>query len=339
MKSTRFRTAVALAFLAVPCAAEIAEPANLLEVPEDEAKSLSPQCNAGVVYDDGAFNVAYSIGDGDPGDATMVMKFDLPGGTTQLDQACFCFSRANSGISSSMSFDVVVYNDNGAGGQPGSLLGTASATATSLPIFGASQFYSVDLTSAGIVLPDTSVYVGARWPGGGPGGGILMCGDTSSGTTQRSNYGSGNLGVTWTSMSTLFPGNPPRAMGIRVDPRATAGTCTPTATAMCLNNNRFRVEATFQAAGQPVGNAQAVKLTDETGYLWFFSAVNVEAVIKVINACSYNNRFWVYAGGLTDVKVDITVTDTATGVPKVYHNPLGAPFQPIQDSSALATCP
>ncbi|HSS77993.1 MAG TPA: hypothetical protein VLV54_14780 [Thermoanaerobaculia bacterium] len=34
-----------------------------------------------------------------------------------------------------------------------------------------------------------------------------------------------------------------------------------------------------------------MKLTDETGYLWFFSNTNVEAVVKVLNACSFNQRF------------------------------------------------
>jgi hypothetical protein len=73
--------------------------------------------------------------------------------------------------------------------------------------------------------------------------------------------------------------------------------------------------------------------------LWFFSSVNVETVVKVINACALNNRFWVFAGGLTDVRVDLKVTDTKNGTVKTYVNPLGAPFQPIQDTSAFATCP
>jgi hypothetical protein len=45
------------------------------------------------------------------------------------------------------------------------------------------------------------------------------------------------------------------------------------------------------------------------------------------------------AGGLTDVNVILTVTDTQTGVIKTYTNPQGTPFQPIQDTDAFATCP
>lgn len=123
------------------------------------------------------------------------------------------------------------------------------------------------------------------------------------------------------------------------EPEEPAPTCQPSATALCLGNGRFRVEATFQVAGQPTGQARVVKLTDETGYFWFFDASNVEAVVKVLNACPLNNRFWVFAGGLTNVRTVITVTDTVKGAQKTYINPQGTPFQPIQDTDALATCP
>ena len=82
-----------------------------------------------------------------------------------------------------------------------------------------------------------------------------------------------------------------------------------------------------------------MSLTADTGYFWFFSDSNVEMVLKVLDACSLNERFWVFAGGLTNVQVDITVLDTATGAAKTYHNPQGAAFQPIQDTSAFSGCP
>ena len=36
---------------------------------------------------------------------------------------------------------------------------------------------------------------------------------------------------------------------------------------------------------------------------------------------------------------EIAVTDLEHGAVKVYINPLGKPFLPIQDTSAFATCP
>ncbi len=43
--------------------------------------------------------------------------------------------------------------------------------------------------------------------------------------------------------------------------------------------------------------------------------------------------------GLTNVKVDITVTDTKTHTVKHYSNAQGVQFKPIQDTAAFATCP
>ncbi len=322
----------ALALASVAVAQEMV--VTQVEAAEAAAPVVTPNCGGGVVYDDGVFNNAYSIGDGDPDDATVVMKFDLPPGNTTVEQVCVCFTRV--GEPTAMNFEYVFYDDNGAGGQPGTEIGAADATATSIPFFPAVQFYSLTLP-AGTELPDTGVYIGARWPGGN----ILMCGDASPGTPQRANFGSANAGASWLNTTTLFPTAPPRAMGIRVDAAATAS-CVPTSTRLCLEGGRFAVEATWETAAGASGDAQVFKLTDDTGYLWFFNPSNVEAVVKIHNACvPPYNRFWFFAGGLTNVRTRIVVTDTKFPElpPKVYINPQETPFRPIQDNDAFATCP
>lgn len=115
--------------------------------------------------------------------------------------------------------------------------------------------------------------------------------------------------------------------------------CIPNSTTMCLANGRFQVRATYDAGASGSGNAQTVQLTSDTGYLWFFDASNVETVIKVLNGCPVNSNYWVFAGGLTNQKVVITVTDMTNGTSKTYTNPSNTEFQPIQDTSAFATCP
>jgi hypothetical protein len=115
-------------------------------------------------------------------------------------------------------------------------------------------------------------------------------------------------------------------------------TCVPSDTHLCLNDGRFQVEAQWTANGS-TGAGHAISLTADTGYFWFFAPTNVEVVIKVLNACGLNQRYWVYAGGLTNVRVHLTVTDTRNGTVKTYDNPQGTAFRPIQDSSAFATCP
>jgi hypothetical protein len=115
--------------------------------------------------------------------------------------------------------------------------------------------------------------------------------------------------------------------------------CMPNSTTLCLNDSRYKVESRWFTRDGASGSGQVIPLTGDTGAFWFFSSQNVEIVVKVLNGCSFNSRYWTFAGGLTDVNVVLTVTDTLTGAVKAYVNPQGTPFQPIQDTSAFATCP
>lgn len=117
------------------------------------------------------------------------------------------------------------------------------------------------------------------------------------------------------------------------------GNCVSNGTTLCLNENRFQVNVDWRRPNGDTGVGTRVELTDDTGYFWFFNSTNVEMVIKVLDGCNNNGNYWVFAGGLTNVEVDITVTDTETDTTKVYSNPLSTPFQPIQDTEAFSTCP
>ena len=115
--------------------------------------------------------------------------------------------------------------------------------------------------------------------------------------------------------------------------------CVADATTLCLNNGRFRVTADWQVRDGSNGQGRSVALSSNSGYFWFFEAANVELVVKVLDGCSAGETFWFFAGGLTNVKVTTTVTDTHTGLSKTYTNPLGTTFAPIQDTSTFSTCP
>jgi hypothetical protein len=117
-----------------------------------------------------------------------------------------------------------------------------------------------------------------------------------------------------------------------------AGGCVPDSQIMCLNNGRFAVRATFSNPAGGTEEARIVQLTPDTAYMWFFSENNVEVTLKAINACAVNGRQWVFASGLTNVAVNITVTDMQTGAVRTYSNAQGTAFQPILDTDAFA-CP
>ena len=114
-----------------------------------------------------------------------------------------------------------------------------------------------------------------------------------------------------------------------------SATCALSPTSLCLNNGRFRAEATWTTSDSRSGSGQAISLT---GYFRFFAPNNIELVVKVLNGCSLNNHYWVFASGLTNVQVGLKITDTLTGAVATYNNPQGTAFQPIQDTSAFV-CP
>ena len=134
-------------------------------------------------------------------------------------------------------------------------------------------------------------------------------------------------------------GNSAYSNSVTVTTRTANAPCTPSDTEICLNNDRFRVQGLYMTNQGLNGPAHAVKLTSDSGYLWFFDATNIEVVVKVLNGCISNDRYWVFASGLTNVRVVLTVTDTQLGNTKVYLNDLNTPFLPIQDTSALESCP
>jgi hypothetical protein len=112
-----------------------------------------------------------------------------------------------------------------------------------------------------------------------------------------------------------------------------------TAAPLSLHGGRFKVEATFRDPRTRVtASAEPKPLTDDTGLFWFFDGANLELVVKTIDGCEVNGHFWVFAGGMTDVETEITITDTVTGNWKSYRNPPRTAFLPIQDTHAFE-CP
>lgn len=165
--------------------------------------------------------------------------------------------------------------------------------------------------------------------------GTWTIGATSLGANQ---FGAYSLTIQCTTSAVATPTPTPPGVPPPT-PTPVGGTCVPNATTLCLNGGRFRVRATFASPQGQTGTATAVSVTSDTGTFWFFTPNNREAIVKVLNGCTFNQRYWVFAAGLTNVAVTMTVTDTATASVRTYTNPQGTPFAPIQDTSAFAACP
>ncbi|MFY9825578.1 MAG: hypothetical protein WAM82_29665 [Thermoanaerobaculia bacterium] len=133
------------------------------------------------------------------------------------------------------------------------------------------------------------------------------------------------------------PTNPPEALRtlLRFWKTSLNGTaCQPGSTTLCLNGGRFKVEATWKDFTGRTGVGQTLPLTGDTGAFWFFNSSNLEVVLKVLDGRAVNGNFWVYYGALSNVEYTLTVTDTATGAVKTYHNPSGT-FASAGDTQAL----
>jgi hypothetical protein len=107
----------------------------------------------------------------------------------------------------------------------------------------------------------------------------------------------------------------------------------------CLDRDRFAVEVGWRDFEGRTGTARPVMLateSDDSAVLWFFAPENWELLIKVLDACGVNDRFWVFAAATTNVEYTLRVTDLATGERRVYGNPLGQRSAAITDTEAFA---
>ena len=108
---------------------------------------------------------------------------------------------------------------------------------------------------------------------------------------------------------------------------------------LCLRANRFKVTVAFETKeGQKGAGRVASAGTAESGLFYFFNSTNWEMLVKVLDGCGVNDRFWVFAASTTDVGFDLTVEDMQTGETVMYNNPIGNSAAAITDSDALAVC-
>ncbi len=116
------------------------------------------------------------------------------------------------------------------------------------------------------------------------------------------------------------------------------GSCVPDATTLCLSGGRFEVSATFASWTGGATPAFAESLTAESGMFWFFAPDNLELFVKIVDACVEFDRYWMFAAGLTNLEVELTVRDRWADQEEVYPNPLGNAFELIRDTSSFASC-
>ncbi|HEV8630763.1 MAG TPA: LamG domain-containing protein [Thermoanaerobaculia bacterium] len=125
--------------------------------------------------------------------------------------------------------------------------------------------------------------------------------------------------------------------------------CLVTPTNACFFSHRFGVSGEFTLYTAPAADGhvtagpsgsigRVLGSSDSSTNLWFFDSANWEILVKGVNACSFNSRWWIYSAATTDVHYRLGVFDYVTGRVHYYFNFAGEPAPAVTDSSAFP-CP
>ncbi len=109
-----------------------------------------------------------------------------------------------------------------------------------------------------------------------------------------------------------------------------------------LQDGRFEVGVTWfnlpDFPEAPAFPSQELR-TDDSALFYFRNPDNLEFLIKVIDGCTNNGRYWVFFAGATDVGFTVSVTDTETSEVRTYENMQGMNADAVTDTQAFTTCP
>jgi hypothetical protein len=202
---TRLPLALGLALLAsaIPLAADVPS-AVMLDRPATLGEPVrgGASCAGGEIYDDGGAENGYS------GSPVLVSSFEA---VQRFTPAAYPFAYDTvciglvSGGGRTLDFEIEVRDDDGPDGSPGALLGALPVQAAGIPDGLPCTFFTFDISSLELEIPDGSAYVGVRWnPMLFPD--RFLCADESNTTPVHAGYVNFNLGEGWESAESVFPG-------------------------------------------------------------------------------------------------------------------------------------
>lgn len=116
--------------------------------------------------------------------------------------------------------------------------------------------------------------------------------------------------------------------------------CRQSETALCLLDDRFRVEASWSTRAGGPGAVRDPQVSDSTGLLRPFSGSRVKMLVKMLDACRVRGLagFWVFAAATADLEVVLSITDTVTGRRRDYLAHGGAPGLAVVDVTTFNDC-
>lgn len=295
-------------------------------------------CAGGAAADDGSFEDGYRIPFAT--DARFVQLLTPPTSPALVQTACVCWESGLTG--GSMTYNFVLYDASGPGGQPGRFLGSVPASVNVGSAFSQASV-TANCTALGLAVSGP-VYVGVDFDAA-DNDEFFVCADESVTTPLATMYQSANGGASWEPEQ--IANSAARALGLRATFTQASG-CVPSGTTLCIDQNpgdrRFQIQVHYSTTegGGMSGSGQSIPLSSlgvtQGGLFWFFGATNPEMLIKIIDGCPLDQHFWVFFAATTNVGFTVTVTDTSTGNQAVYRNQDKTAALPVQDTNALI-CP
>ena len=110
--------------------------------------------------------------------------------------------------------------------------------------------------------------------------------------------------------------------------------CRPTQAPLVLDGG-YEVSLCYETAEGVVGEGRGgIWASGQSGLLWFFDRDNAEALVKVLDGCSYNGHRWVFVAPVTDLAFNLHVT-SHNGRRWTHRNRLGMTASARSDTSAF----
>lgn len=266
---------------------------NTIPAPRNDECTGAP---GAVIHDDGSIENGYGGNPASVQQLHLVDRFTPSGYPAQVARACVALLTLQGGPST-FDFKVVVFDDDGPNGEPGTLLGEMNATATTIPVYPdtTAAWTSVDLSSLNIEFNDGDVYIGVSFsPPTPPTGNVFVASDESPGQPagHAGGYFWNNMDNAWVPTGSTW--NEYRSLMVRAN-LPNQGGAPPTG---CANPANIPWLSFAPASGSTAAGAT--------------SAVTVTANSTTLQPGTYNALLCVNSNDAVNPQLEVPVSMTVT---------------------------
>jgi hypothetical protein len=280
----------------------------------NKAKDAASECTAGgVIRDDGTFEDGVRV----PfvSDARFVQLLVPSSYPALLDRVCVCWD--SSASLSSMSYNLLAYDDNGNNGQPGTFLGGKQVSAVNLTAF-ADELFGYECSDLNVLIPSGGLYVGVQW-NSAANVNYFLCTDESSSTPAATMYTSSSGGTIWSPVTNSYPGT--QALGVRAHftqitpPADPPPPSTPALTSSQYPDFRFWVRISDTRLGTTVADC-----LPETVCVAGAIPTRAEVFVRIVGPKS-NGYLWPNVVKFNTTKTEVWIQQISTGAIQYYLLP------------------